>query len=118
MKSMRRVARIQVLVLLPAMCLAPFPSLALWPTDPAVNLPISITPVRQIAPAAIPDGAGGTILTWTDFTGHFGKGSKDEPDSAAVFVQRVTANGVPLWGENGLLLCNAPGEQSFFGAGR
>ncbi len=113
MDLLRRVVSIQVVGILAALTLAPGAGRADWPSDPSVNLPISTTPVRQLSPVAIPDGAGGTILTWTDYPGHFGGGHKDRSDSAAVFIQRVTSNGVPLWGENGLLLCNAPGEQSF-----
>jgi hypothetical protein len=113
MDLLRRVVSLQVVSILAGLILAPDPGRADWPSDSSVNLPLSTTPVRQISPAAIPDGTGGTILTWTDYPGHFGGGPKDSSDSAAVFVQRVTSNGVPLWGENGLLLCNAPGEQSF-----
>lgn len=113
MDLLRRVVSLQVVGILAGLTLAPGASWADWPSDPSVNLPISTTPVRQLSPVAVPDGAGGTILTWTDYPGHLGDGAKDDADSAAVFVQRVTSNGIPLWGENGLLLCNAPGEQSF-----
>jgi hypothetical protein len=50
---------------------------------------------------AVPDGAGGTIVVFTDLR----TGTND------VYVQRLNAAGVPLWTVNGLLLAGGTGSQ-------
>ena len=57
----------------------------------------------QVAPVAIPDGAGGAIVAWTD--GRTGAGT--------VYAQRVKANGVPFWATDGVPMCtdHAPAGQ-------
>ena len=48
---------------------------------------------------AVSDSAGGAIFVWPDV--------RNSPEG--VYAQRVSANGVPLWTENGVLLCNSAG---------
>ena len=87
-----------------ALCVAA-PAFADWPHDPySGNLLICGASNGQAATASIPDGAGGAILTWLDFRG----GVNND-----VYAQRVSATGVPLWTANGVLLCNAAGDQIY-----
>jgi FlgD Ig-like domain len=79
------------------------PAVADWPHDPySGNLLVCGAANGQAATASIPDGAGGVIITWIDF-----RGGVDND----VYAQRVSAAGVPLWAANGVLLCNATGDQ-------
>ena len=56
---------------------------------------------EQRFPAVISDGAGGAIVTWTDHrTGVW-----------EVFAQRVDADGVPQWTDNGIALSTAGNSQ-------
>jgi hypothetical protein len=52
------------------------------------------------ASLGIPDGSGGMIYAWTDFSGF-----------NEIRAQRVTNDGVPLWGAAGLTLCSAANSQ-------
>jgi hypothetical protein len=54
------------------------------------------------SPAAIPDGAGGVIVTW----------SAPGPTLARdIIAQRLDGTGTPVWPENGVVVCDAPGSQ-------
>lgn len=55
----------------------------------------------QVAPAIIPDGAGGAIATWSDHR----NGGWD------VYAQRVDASGAVQWTAGGVALCAATGYQ-------
>jgi len=57
----------------------------------------------QGRPTIVSDGAGGAIVAWEDFR----DGTGD------VYVQRVNATGLPLWGTNGLPVCAHDGDQRF-----
>src|SRR5262249_46702677 len=52
------------------------------------------------ASLGIPDGSGGMIFAWTDF-----------PGFNEIRAQRVTNEGVPLWGAAGVTLCSAANSQ-------
>jgi hypothetical protein len=58
----------------------------------------------QVAPVAIPDGARGAFVAWTD--GRMGVGT--------VYVQHVKGNGVPLWATDGVPVCveQGPGRSA------
>ncbi|MBN2058168.1 MAG: hypothetical protein JW782_05185 [Candidatus Saganbacteria bacterium] len=58
---------------------------------------------EQIEADMISDGAGGVILTWTDYR----RGDRN-PD---IYAQRLNAKGAPLWQEDGVLVCGAPDVQ-------
>jgi hypothetical protein len=54
-------------------------------------------------PLATSDGAGGAIVMWED--------SRQWP--YGIYAQRVDAAGVPLWTEDGILVCHSTGQSSF-----
>jgi hypothetical protein len=51
----------------------------------------------------LPDGAGGAIVTWTDY-----RDSAVYPD---IYAQRVDASGTVMWETNGVALCTADKDQ-------
>ncbi|WP_341227779.1 3-coathanger stack domain-containing protein [uncultured Arcticibacterium sp.] len=56
----------------------------------------------------ISDGEGGYIMAWMDQ-----RGSLNDPEFADIYVQRLSPEGIPQWGTNGLLICGAAHEQDF-----
>ncbi len=56
----------------------------------------------QGLPQVIPDGTGGTIITWADTR----NGDFD------IYAQRLNGAGVAQWAPNGVVLCSAPGDQT------
>src|SRR5262245_14361049 len=56
---------------------------------------------EQYSTSIVPDGAGGAIVTWTDYRGGAGD----------IYAQRVTAAGALSWLANGAVMCNAVGDQ-------
>jgi len=75
-----------------------------WPPD---GLAVCAAPGHQVAPAQVPDGAGGAVVVWADLRG----------DTSAVYAARVLAAGTldPAWPATGRLLCTAPNVE-FTGA--
>src|SRR5262249_7976869 len=69
-------------------------ALAVWPTDPVVNVPICNRSTSY--PVAISDGAGGAIFAWEDESGISLPGD--------IYVQRINASGVVQWTANGVAL--------------
>ncbi len=61
---------------------------------------------------SVSDGAGGVILVWED---HRNRASTN----VDLYAVRLLADGrvAPGWPVNGLVVCNAPGSQSFTGSG-
>lgn len=57
----------------------------------------------QHLPVLCSDGAGGAIIAWED-----ARGANDD-----IYIQRVTSDGTPLWGDNGTLLSNAEEDQIY-----
>ena len=55
----------------------------------------------QYAPAIVPDGSGGAVITWYDY----------RDLNADIYVQRVNSAGNVLWTANGVAVCTAFGEQ-------
>src|SRR5262249_22026590 len=53
--------------------------------------------------AMAPDGSGGALLAWAQP----GVGTQDD-----IYVQRIDANGNPLWGLGGIAVCDTTGYQS------
>ena len=51
----------------------------------------------------IADGSGGAFLAWTD--------SRDGERNPDIYSQRINANGLRLWKEEGILICGAPDIQ-------
>jgi FlgD Ig-like domain len=56
----------------------------------------------QGPPVIVSDGAGGAIMAWQDRRSGIGYD---------IFAQRVNAFGMPLWATNGVVICNASGDQ-------
>jgi hypothetical protein len=86
-----------------ALCAAS-PASAVWPSDPAVNVPVCTAPGGQHNPVSVSDGAGGAIITWQD---NRSGTSKD------IYAQRIAADGTPQWTADGVALCAASGNQEF-----
>jgi hypothetical protein len=57
----------------------------------------------QTFPLLVTDGAGGAMVTWTDFRA----GAYD------IYARRVNSAGVPQWVSNGVAMCAAAGAQIF-----
>jgi hypothetical protein len=72
---------------------------AMW----AVNgVPVVTEIFDQIAPSAIPDGAGGVLIAWED-------GRNDDID---IYAQALNPNGTPRWPVNGLPATTAINDQT------
>ena len=69
----------------------------LWTID---GVPISTRQDIQDNPVVTPDGAGGAIIVWEDWS--FG---------GAVYAQRVNYNGILLWNEDGVLIAGDADQQ-------
>jgi hypothetical protein len=83
------------------LALLPQPAAAAWPTDPTVNVPVSVATGAQGYPQAAPDGSGGIIVAWDDQRG----GTHD------IYVRRVDGTGAPRWTAEGVAICTAAGDQ-------
>jgi hypothetical protein len=84
--------------------LLPLPAAASnWPTTTEHGLPVCTAIGAQENPQIIPDGQGGVIITWSDMRN--GAGDVD------IYAQKFTSNGDALWGNQGLLVCGATGNQ-------
>jgi hypothetical protein len=76
---------------------------ATWPHDPGLgNVAVCLSPNSQAGPGIVSDGAGGAIIAWYDYR---------SLTSYDIYVQRLSAAGVPLWTANGVPLCTGSGEQ-------
>jgi hypothetical protein len=75
------------------------------PAWPANGRALCTAPAPQAFPTIVSDGAGGAIVTWSDF--------RSSITSVDIFAQRVLASGVtdPAWPVDGRALCTAAGEQ-------
>lgn len=70
----------------------------LWAPE---GVPVCTDPTLQEDIALVPDGDGGIIAAWEDWR----NGNQD------VYAQRISADGQPLWGKNGLAIVQTPGDQ-------
>jgi hypothetical protein len=75
---------------------------AQWSADPSVNTPVCTKPFDQYVPIMVSDGAGGAIITWSD----------DRGNDRDIYAQRLNAQGVAQWTENGVAICTATSQQS------
>jgi hypothetical protein len=64
---------------------------------------VSSNPTHQLGPMFGPDGNGGCVLAWYDFTPSVG---------TDIYAQRVDGLGNLLWGTTGARVCVADGNQS------
>lgn len=91
------------LLLLLGLAVMAHPADAAWPHDPnSGNVAVTTATGAQESAQAIPDGAGGMIVVWHDQRGA----------GYDIYVQRISAAGVPLWTANGVALSTATDEQS------
>jgi hypothetical protein len=67
-----------------------------WNPDPSINTPVCTTSTtQQMFLKMIPDGNGGTFITWIEATA----------STAQIYVQHLSNNGTPLWGSSGVAVC-------------
>jgi predicted lipoprotein with Yx(FWY)xxD motif len=71
-----------------------------WTTD---GVALCAATNSQSSPTIISDGAGGAIVTWTDYR----SGTNYD-----IYAQRVNASGAVQWTANGVALCTATNSQS------
>ena len=70
-------------------------ALAGWPNNPYADIVVCDAAGDQYLPTAAPDGAGGAFVAWLD---------ERTPNADRVFIQRLSADGRPLWAPGGLAL--------------
>ncbi|MBK7865852.1 MAG: T9SS type A sorting domain-containing protein [Ignavibacteriales bacterium] len=75
---------------------------AQWTPDPNLNTVIVDTTGEQDLPKTVACPDGSTYISWFDNRG----------GSYAVYMQRLNADGVKLWGSQGLLISNNPQSSS------
>jgi hypothetical protein len=75
-----------------------------WSTDPNVNNAICISTGDQINHVITSDGSGGAIIAWADQR-NFATNSND------IVAQRISADGIVQWTENGIGICTELGSQ-------
>ncbi|MFT3846399.1 MAG: T9SS type A sorting domain-containing protein [Lacibacter sp.] len=76
---------------------------AQWNSDISVNNQICTSTGDQYSPAITSDGAGGAIIVWAD----------NRSGNYDIYAQRINSTGSVLWQANGVLICNASGDQFF-----
>ena len=90
--------------LLAFLCLLcfPFAARATWTPD---GTPLVTVSGDQSRPRVVPDGSGGAYVVWEDERSGFGKD---------IYAQRITPSGDVAygWPADGLVVCDAPGDQS------
>ena len=63
--------------------------------------PVCTAANSQFLPVIVSDGAGGSIIAWSDYR-------DGGPTDNDIYAQRVDANGAPQWTAGGVALCTAP----------
>ena len=76
---------------------------AQWSTNPAVNNAISTAASSKDGSTIVSDGAGGAIITWSDFRTVF---------YSDIYAQRINASGTVQWTTDGVAICIAADDQS------
>jgi len=91
-----------------------------WPAL-GVDVGSALTPMRpapvgwrwtpgELNPVLVPDGQHGLLVAWTEGTGLY---SPPSP-LPGVHAQRITSDGVKLWGDHGLVVCASPASVSAY----
>ena len=75
----------------------------LWAAE---GIAVCATANEQQTVTAVPDGSGGAIVAWTDYT-------PGNPWVADVCAQHITGEGVSLWPSAGLSVGSATGQQAY-----
>lgn len=76
-----------------------------WSTNPEINDVVATYSDNQNQLQAISDGAGGVFIVWQDYRNNATSGID-------IYAQRLSHNGESLWEENGMVICNAAGNQT------
>lgn len=71
-----------------------------WEAD---GTPLCPYPANQDAFSMVEDGYGGLIVVWEDY--------RHGLDAPAIYAQRINMRGEPLWGSDGLRICESPAGQ-------
>lgn len=79
-------------------------ALADWPDDPLINIPVSTVPGEKNDVFLVTDGTDGALVAWED----------SRSGQADIYLQRLSAEGLPLWTAGGIPVCNAPDHQSLY----
>lgn len=66
---------------------------------------VSNASLSQMNSSMVPDGSGGFIHAWMD--------DRDSQDVFDIYAQRVNSSGIPMWTEDGIVVCDAANDQSF-----
>ena len=74
-----------------------------WSTDPNANNAICLAANDQFLPNLVSDNAGGAIITWEDYR----NGANYD-----IYAQRINVDGLISWGNNGVPISIASGDQS------
>lgn len=80
-------------------------AMAEWTMNTVLNTRTSLTVNDRQYPASISDGAGGVILVWEELRGG--------PTGIDIVAQRIDASGNLRWGNFGVIVCSAVGDQRF-----
>ncbi len=67
------------------------------------SVPVAKIESKQLNPTMVSDGAGGAIISWQD--------DRDVLSLQDIYIQRLSAKGKRLWGENGSIAISANGHQ-------
>lgn len=76
--------------------LYPLDSMAQWATNSYLNNPVCTQENTQQMSVIVPDGSGGAIIAWMDLR-----------VSSDIYAQRIDANGIVKWTDNGVDICSA-----------
>ena len=77
---------------------------ATWPDDPLVNVPVSTVPGEKYDVFIVTDGQDGALIAWED----------DRAGQTDIYLQRLDADGNPVWLEGGRVVCNAAEDQALY----
>ena len=72
---------------------------AQWSSDPTVNTAVCKQSDAQDGSCAVSDGQGGAIVAWLD----------NRDSKRRVYAQRLSADGIPQWTADGVLICTQDG---------
>jgi hypothetical protein len=72
-----------------------------WTPD---GVPVCTAQGDQQYPTIVSDGSGGAIVAWVDRRTFF---------DTDIYAQRINASGVAQWAENGIPVCEEPGDQEY-----
>jgi|GEM_PF-1503132 len=79
---------------------------AAWTANGVKVLGFGTTKWSTRNPVIASDGSGGAVIAWQD-TRNLAASGND------LYIQRVTSTGSPAWTVNGVIVCNAAGDQGY-----